>query len=106
MKVRHASSEESAAAFRESYNRRRAQAAAKRQKPAPPLREGRRPAPRREAKRVATPSAIGPDTLFVRISLPISTYNELLDHCAEFEISPQAFIKQMVRQAKLSRSGT
>lgn len=60
---------------------------------------------RESSPRVATPSKIGPDTLFVRVTVPIRTYRELLDHCVEFELTPQEFIKQALAAAKLSRGG-
>lgn len=115
---RRQSSADTAASFLKSYERRRQrQIELKRAReltvpavpdPRPRLKPQRkRPAGEpRSTSRVARPDKIGPDTLFVLVSVPIATYQELIDHCAEYGITPQTFVKQMLQQAKLSRSGT
>lgn len=55
--------------------------------------------------RVARPDQIGSNTLFVLVSLPIATYYDLIEHCRDFKMSPQAFVRQALAAAKLSRGG-
>lgn len=92
--MKFARSSESAAAFIESRERRRERT--KKRIPQLPVRTPR-----------GVPSERpGSDPRYLYVALIPDTAKALYEHCLEFRITPNEFVKRCLAQAALSRSGT
>lgn len=104
MKVRHASSADSAAAFLESRERGKRREQARRDAESAARRAANRAARRPEEP--DPPSGMqSPLPEMLPVWLPSKLWIELTEHCNEFNLSPREYIKHCLAASRLSRGG-